>query len=358
MHSITQVNIFMIQNNKATNRFWVSLLMVFSISSWAAGVGSDANPSSIDTTFTAFYYPLSMPFATRTPYGGNVCSLSSATDGFTNVLAKWRSPNIAGTLTLGGETYEIQRTNISGIGVIAKMESTFTSNQLNSPVQVIGSTYKNISASVSTGSAEVYFGRKFWGLVNIPNEPLIPGTYSIGQAETMVDVWCQAVNSSNDTHGGGYLAGTIVINAPTCYLGPEVSSIITLDLGQHQWLDVRNLSVGSNFGSAYKSLSMQCKAGSWPKLTVSDKNDNSNNSTIISLTNPSDASTAQGVGVQLFINNQTVAQPLATKVNLAPAQLTKDTLIELPLEFKYIKTSNAVSTGEANAIVDLTFTYD
>lgn len=348
----------MIQNNRAMYKLWYSLLFIFSIPSWAAGVGSDANPSSIGTTFTALYSPTPKIITSKTPYGGMLCSLNSNTNGFTTALAKWRNPNIAGTINSDGYTYEIQRSNIPGIGVIARMEATFTENQLNSAKQVIGSTYQTIISSVSTGANKVYFGKKYWALVTIPGEVLVPGTYSLSQADTMVDVWCQAINSNNDAHGGGYLTGTIVINAPTCSLGSDVSSVITLDLGKYQWADVRRLSVGNNFGSVSKSLSMQCQAGSWPKLTVSDKNDGSNNSTTISLTDPSASSTAQGVGVQLFLNNQSTPQQLATKVNLAPAQLTKDTTIDLPLEFKYIKTSSTVSTGQANAIVDLMFTYD
>ncbi len=348
----------MIQNNRVIYKLWCSLLFVFSIHSWAAGVGSDANPSSIATTFTAFYSPTPKIIASRTPYGGIVCSLNSSTNGFTKALAKWRNPNIVGTINSDGYTYEIQRTNISGIGVVARMGAQYSESSYAAANTVIGAEYNTITATTSPGAQNVVFGRKYWALVTIPGEPLIPGTYSLGQTETMVDVWCQAVNSSNDTHGGGYLTGTIVINAPTCSLGSDVSSVITLELGQYQWADVRKINVGTNFGSVSKSLTMQCQAGSWPKLTVSDKNDNSNSSTTISLTNPSSSTTAQGVGVQLFINNQSTPQQLATKVNLAPAQLTKDTAIELPLQFKYIKTSNTVSTGEANAIVDLTFTYD
>ncbi|AWM79863.1 hypothetical protein DKL61_05530 [Gammaproteobacteria bacterium ESL0073] len=349
----------MIQHkNRTINKLLGSLLFFFSIHSWAAGVGSDANPSSIGTTFTAFYSPTPQVIASRTPYGGRVCSLSSSTNGFTSASAKWRSPNIAGTMSYDGYTYEIQRTNISGIGAIVRLGAQFTNSSYAQANTVIGSQYKTITATTSSGAQNVFFGIKYWALVTIPGEPLVPGTYSLSQSETMVDVWCQAVTSNNDAHGGGYMSGTIVINAPTCSLGSDISSIITLDLGQHQWIDVRNLSVGSNFGSVSKSLSMQCQAGAWPKLLVSDKNNNNNHSTIVSLTNPSASSTAQGVGVQLFINNQSTPQQLATKVSLAPAKLTKETTIELPLQFKYIKTSESVSTGEANAIIELTFTYD
>lgn len=348
----------MIQNNRAIYKLWYSLLFIFSIPSWAAGVGSDANPSSIGTTFTAFYSPTPKIIVSKEPYGGTVCSLNSATNGFTSATAKWRTPNIVGTINTGGYTYEIQRTNISGIGAIARLGAQYTNSNYAAANTVIGSQYNTITATTSSGAQNVILGRKYWALVSIPGEPLIPGTYSLSQTDTMVDVSCQAVTSSNATNGGAYLSGTIVINSPTCSLGSDISSVITLDLGKYQWADVRRLSVGNNFGSVSKSLSMQCQAGSWPKLTVSDKNDGSNNTTTISLTDPSASSTAQGVGVQLFINNQSTPQQLATKVNLAPAQLTKDTTIDLPLEFKYIKTSSTVSTGQANAIVDLTFTYD
>lgn len=348
----------MIQRNKIISGLLASVLSLCSISSWGAGVGDDDNPSSISATFKAFNSPTPQIITTRTPYGGRLCTLSSEKNGFKAALAKWRSPNIAGSISDGGYTYEIQRTNIPGVGAIARLEGIFIENQLGKATQVIGAIYKPITATVSSGAKAVFFGSKYWALVSIPGEPMVPGSYNLGKAETMVDVWCQAIDASNDTHGGGSLTGTVVINAPTCSLSSDVSSVMTLDLGQYQWIDVRNLSVGSNFGSVYKTLSMQCDAGTWPKLTISDKNDNSNNSTIISLTNPSASTTAKGVGVQVFINNQSIAQPLASKVNLTPNQLNKETQVDLPLQFKYIKTSDPVSAGEANAIVDLTFTYD
>lgn len=347
----------MINNDKRIIALLVSLYAIFSTSAWAAGVGSDNNASSIGVTFTAFYSTTPSLLTSREPYGGTVCSLSSASNGFTSASAKWRTPNIAGTISTGGYTYEIQRTNISGIGAIARMSAQFDGGPVDAKT-VIGSQYKTFTTTTSSGAKEVNFGYKYWALVTIPGEPLVPGTYSLGRAQTMVDVWCKAKTSSNDTHGGGYLSGTIVINSPTCYFGSDISSVTTLNLGEFQWSNLRNLATGSNFGSVTKSLSMECQAGSWPKVTISDKNNNNNSSTIISLTNPTASSTAQGVGVQLFINNQATPQKLATKINLAPSKLTSKQTIDLPLEFKYIKTSDTLSTGEANAIVDLTFTYD
>lgn len=349
----------MIKNNTIIATLLVYLLLIPNFSTWAAGIGNDANPSSMAATLNAFYLPTPMIFATRQPYGGNICTLDSntGTNGFKSASAKWRNPSIAGTINLG-ESYEIQRTNISGIGVIARLGAQFDDQSRAPAGTIVGDQYRTITQTVNSGAKSVIFGNKYWGLVTIPGEPLIPGTYNLGQAETMVDVWCQSVDGSNDAHGGGYLSGTVVINAPTCYLGPEVASIMTLNLGNYGWSDVRNLSVGSNFGSAAKLLTMECKEGSWPKVTVSDKNNSNNSSTIVSLTNPDSASTAQGVGVQIFLNNQSIAQQLATKINLTSSKLTEDKTINLPIEFKYIKTSETISTGEANAIVDLTFTYD
>lgn len=346
------------KNNRKIPQLLLGLLVIFSNLAWAAGTGSDANPSSISATFTAFYSPTPTILVTRTPYGGLVCSLSSATNGFTSASAKWRSPNIAGTISSDGYTYEIQRTNISGVGLIARFGAQFDSQSPVAANTVIRSQYNTITATTSSGAKEVSLGRKYWALVSIPGEPLIPGTYSLGQAETMVDVWCKAANAGNDTHGGGYVSGTVVINSPTCYFGSDVSSVTTINMGQYQWSEVRNLNVGSSFGSASKNLSMECQAGSWPKVTISDKNNNNNSSSIISLTNPNASSTAKGIGVQIFINNQSVAQQLAKNINLTPSKLTTNETINLPVEFKYIKTSDTISTGEANAIVDLTFTYD
>ncbi|WP_392551455.1 fimbrial protein [Orbus wheelerorum] len=347
----------MIKRKQRMNRLLLSLLAVFSVPMPAAGVGYDSNPSSITTQVTAFYAPTPTLLASVTPSGGQACSLSSAENGFTSVSSKWRSPSIAGTFSSGGYTYQIQRTNISGVGVVARLGATFDGGANSSLAQVIGPEYKTI-ATTGVSSAQVDLGDKYWGLVTIPGDPLIPGTYELGQAETMTDVWCQSDDASNDSHGGSYLSGQVVIDSPTCYFGPEVSSVINIDLGQHLMADVRSLGVNRNFGSATKSLSMACQAGSWPKLTISDKNNSSNNSDIITLTDPSGARTAQGFGVQVFLNNQSTAQKLATQLNLTPSALSSDSTINLPIEFKYIKTSTEFSSGEANAIVDFTFTYN
>lgn len=348
----------MIKSNSKFGKVCASFFSLLSMQAWAAGVGSDANPSSIGTTFTAVYSPVPKIIATSQPYAGRVCSLSSAKNGFTSADAKWRAPNIAGTMTSGGYTYEIQRTNISGIGAIARLGAQYYDSGYAAPNTVIGPEYRTITATNSSGAQNVILGRKYWALVTIPGEPLIPGSYNLDQSETMVDIWCKSVTGSNDAHGGAYLSGKVVINAPTCDFGADTASVNTINLGQYQWTDVRRLTTGTNFGSASKILTMSCQAGSWPKVVVSDKNNNNNNSTIISLTNPNAASTAKGVGVQLFLNNQSIAQQLATQINLTPTKLASDTTINLPLEFKYIKTSEAVSTGQANAIVDLTFTYN
>ncbi|WP_392564013.1 hypothetical protein RHO13_12675 [Orbus wheelerorum] len=347
----------MIKRKQRMNRLLLSLLAVFSGPVLAAGMGYDSNPSSITTKVTAFYIPTPTLLASVTPSGGQVCSLSSADNGFTSVSSKWRSPSIAGTFSSGGYTYQIQRTNISGVGVVARLSTTFDGGSSSSLAQVIGPEYQTI-ATTGTGSAQVNLGDKYWGLVTIPGEPLIPGTYELGQAETMTDVWCQSDDAGNDAHGGSYLTGQVVIDSPTCYFGPDVSSVINIDLGQHLMADVRSLSKSSTFGSATKSLTMACQAGSWPKLTITDKNNSSNNSDIITLSNPTDARTAKGFGVKVFLNNQSTAQKLATQLNLTPSALSSDSTINLPIEFKYVKTDQTFSSGEANAIVDFTFTYD
>ena len=346
----------MIKNTKITQLI-LGLLPIFSTTVWSTGVGYDANPTSITTSATAFSASTPTLLATANPSGGTLCSLSSSADGFKSASAKWRNPNVAGTFSSGGYTYQIQRTNISGIGVVARLGATFDSGASTNTAQTIGPEYKTI-ATTATGSSQVNFGDRYWGLVTIPGEKLVPGTYSLGEAETMVDVWCQASDASNDTHGGGYLTGKLLIDAPTCSFVSDVSSVMNVDLGKYLWVDVRNLSVGNNFGSATKPLSMECQAGTWPKLTITDKNNSSNSTSIISLTSPTASTTAKGIGVQIFINNQSTAQRLATQINLTPSTLASSQTIDLPIEFKYIKTSKTFSSGEANAIVDLTFTYD
>lgn len=336
----------------------IYLSIIISMPCFAAGVGNDANPSGLSTTFTAFYSSTPTIVKEVTPYGGLVCSINGSNDSFIRATAKWRNANIAGTINAGGYTYHIQRTNIPGIGVILRLGAYYSGANIAKALYPIDAIYKTITEGDAKGATNVYLGHKYWALVTIPGESLIPGKYTLDQSHTMVDVWCHSMTGENDAHGGGYASGTVVINSPTCDFGSDMSSVTTLDLGQHQWTDIRNLAVGSNFGSVSKVLRMNCQSGAWPKVVVSDKNDSSNHSTVIGLTNPNDESTAKGVGVQLFLNNQATAQQLATQINLTPSKLTSTQTIDLPLEFKYIKTSSTVSTGQANAIVDLTFTYN
>lgn len=362
MYLIKEGDIRMIKNKIIRKLiFFTCLLASTQVQVWAGGIGYDSNPSSMAGTLVVYNTTTPKIVVERSPYGGGLCELTSGTsvaNGYRTASAKWRNPNIAGTITNGGYTYEIQRTNIPGIGVIARMEATFVENQLDTAKVPISQLYQTITSSVNAGAASVHFGRKYWALVLIPGEPIVPGSYSLGQSETMVDVWCQANDASNDAHGGGYLTGVVEIKVPTCALGADVSSPITMDLGQHQWAEINSLSVGSNFGSVSKSVTLECQAGTWPKLTVSDKNNNNNHSMIVGLTDPSAETTAQGVGVQIFLNNQSTPQQLATKVNLVSDRLTKDITISLPLQFKYVKTSETVSPGEANAIIDMSFEYN
>lgn len=326
--------------------------------SWAVSEGYDANPSMLSSTFKGFYSPIPKVIQSTSPYGGQICHTTETAQGYIAAKAKWRNPNIVGSISVGNYTYPVQKTNISGIGIIARLSGTFVYNDRPTASIVIGDTYQTITSSATSGSASVYFGNKYWALVSIPSEPLIPGSYTIDPTTTAVDVACEAIDSSNNANGAGYARGTVVIQAPTCYLGDSVSSIVNLNLGDYDWGKVKGLSVGSNFGSVSKTLTMQCQSSSWPKVTVTDKNNTANNSNIISLTDPSASTTAQGVGMQIFLNNQSQPQQLTTKFNLTSSKLTQDKTISLPIEFKYIKTSDAVTLGQANAIVDLTFTYD
>lgn len=346
------------RNNRTTTLLLTAAVMMTGAGTEAFSAGQSVTLDLGSYTFDAGDVGnLQNRFLTDWSEGGtdtNICT----TDGQYQkpIQARFKRADNAGTIAdpVTGKTHTIQRTNIDGIGLIAFTDAAYgagnRSSRTNSPVS---STWTDISSPQS--GAEVKEGSLTrWGyrLVTIPGKAK-PGTYNLNRDFSEVAVAC---NGSQGTDTGTVqLSGKVTVRAPTCKF-PHIRGSTYVRMKDVDWEEANKAAVNGTFAPSDEVWIVDCDSQALPKVTFTDKNKPGNRSDVITLTNPTASTTAQGIGYQVGIYGGYRIYSMGTPFNVGNS-VNPDGNYVMPLTFRYIKTASKITPGAANAILDMTVTY-
>ncbi|UNK24185.1 fimbrial protein [Yersinia intermedia] len=252
-----------------------------------------------------------------------------------------------------GVTYTIFSTNMNGIGWIMGAKDTAAPSW--TPLTSSQTTvypFPGHSNAVNNLGANIQFA-----FVKLPGY-LSPGT-NIFPTQKIADFNCYLDGVFIQSSSININTATINISALSCQVATAKS--VPIPLGMFMTSDLP--AVGRNFGNYSTAVQLSCDSGVTPWMTISDASNANNTSNIIKL---SPDSTASGIGVQVFYDNQATAKSLgadsSSKNNLNQFQVNNKTTsngqtVSIPLQFKYIRTEEAVTAGDANATATVTFSY-
>ncbi|WP_413483120.1 fimbrial protein [Morganella psychrotolerans] len=272
------------------------------------------------------------------------------------IQARFKRADNAGTIAdpVTGKTHTIQKTNIEGIGLIAFTDAAYgagnRSSRTNSPVS---STWTDIgSAQHGTEAKEGSLTRWGYRLVTIPGKAK-PGTYNLNRDFSEVAVAC---NGSQGTDiGTVQLSGKVTVRAPTCTF-PNIRGSIDINMKSFDWAEVDKMNYKTTFGDSQVVWKVHCDSQAMPKVMFTDKNQPGSWSEVITLTNPSASTTAQGIGYQVGLYGSSRAYSMGSFYNV-DGVVNESGNYFMSLSFRYIKVADKVKPGEANAILDMTVTY-
>ncbi|WP_447885615.1 fimbrial protein [Serratia fonticola] len=257
------------------------------------------------------------------------------------------------TTVLDGVTYTIFSSEMNGIGWIMGAKDTLSPiwTPLTSAEMVVypfGST----TDKVDTLGANIRFA-----FVKLPGNLTMGSNVFTGQKIANFNCYLNDVLIQSASIN----VNTTTINVASLSCKVNTAKNVPIPLGSFMTNELPAIS--KNFGDFSTNVELSCDSGVVPWMTISDASNSSNTSNIIQL---SPDSTAAGVGVQVFYNNQVTAKPLgldsSSKGNLNQFQIgTKTTsngqVVSIPLQFKYIRTQETVTAGDANAAATVTFSY-
>lgn len=346
------------RNNRIT-----TLLLATTVMMTGAGTGAFAAGQSVTLDLGNYTFEagevgdLQNRFLTDWAEGGTDTTICT-TDGQYQkpIQARFKRADNAGTIAdpVTGKTHTIQKTNIEGIGLIAFTDAAYgagnRSSRTNSPV---GSTWTDIGRAQHGAEAkEGSLTRWGYRLVTIPGKAK-PGTYSLNRDISEVSVAC---NGSQGTDTGTVqLSGKVTVRAPTCKF-PHIRGGTDVRMKEVNWEEVNKTGVNGTFASREDVWMVNCDSGVLPKVMFTDQNKPANRSNVITLTKPTASTTAQGIGYQVTGFGGYQAYNMGTYFDVGNKQTESGDYV-MPLVFRYIKTSNQVTPGEANAILDMTVTY-
>ncbi|WP_413492510.1 fimbrial protein [Morganella psychrotolerans] len=346
------------RNNRIT-----TLLLAAAVMMTGAGTGAFAAGQSVTLNLGNYTFEagdvgnLQNRFLTDWAEGGtdtNICT----TDGQYQkpIQARFKRADNAGTIAdpVTGKTHTIQKTNIDGIGLIAFTDAAYgagnRSSRTNSPV---GSAWTDIS-SVQNGAEAKEGSLTRWGyrLVTIPGKAKL-GTYSLNRDFSEVAVAC---NGSQGTDTGTVqLSGKVTVRAPTCTF-PHIWGSTDVRMKEVDWEEANKTGINGTFAPRDETWIINCDSEALPKVTFTDKNKPGNRSNVITLTNPTASTTAKGIGYQVGLQGGYFAYEMGKSVNVAGSPNPQGNHV-MPLTFRYIKTASEITPGAANAILDMTVTY-
>lgn len=256
--------------------------------------------------------------------------------------------------SIDGSTYTIFSSELTGIGWI--MGARDNGTQIWTPL-TNRETVVYPFAGGGTGGSISFGANVRFAFVKLPgNLPIGANTFPNQQ---IADFKCY--RNTNLIETAKIFVNTTSINVQALACKVISNKTVSVPLGTFSKSELP--SVGSNFGGASTIVNLSCDSGVIPWMTLSDASDPSNTSNIVKL---SPDSTAEGIGVQAFYNNESTAKLLgldsSSKGNQNQFQIGNKTssdgeVITVPLSFKYIRMQEAVKTGDANAVVTVTFSY-
>ncbi len=274
---------------------------------------------------------------------------------FNRAVITSSNPSSGYTTTIDGSTYTIFSSNMPGIGWIMGARDTnapLWTPLTNSTTQVYPFTGGSTGGSTSLG-ANVQFA-----FVKLP------GNLSTGAntfpAQKIATFACYR-NTTTLAQSANITVNASQINVQALACQVTTAKNVAIPLGEFNLGQLP--PVNGNFGEYSSTVELSCDSDVTPWMTISDASNAGNTSNVIKL---SPDSTASGVGVQVFYNNQPMAKPLgldsSSKGNPNQFQVNNKTTgngqhVSVPLQFKYIRTEQVVTPGDANAAATVTFSY-
>ncbi|WP_145525818.1 fimbrial protein [Yersinia rohdei] len=257
------------------------------------------------------------------------------------------------TTVLDGVTYTIFSSNIDGIGwVMGAKDTAAPAWAPLTSAEVVVYPFGSKTEPVNNLGANIRFA-----FVKIPG--FLPNGTNTFTGQKIANFNCYLNNALVQSSSIRVNTTAIIVAALSCEV--NTAKNVPIPLGAFMTNDLPAIS--KNFGDFSTNVELSCDSGVVPWMTISDASNSSNTSNIIQL---SPDSTAAGVGVQVFYNNQATAKPLgldtSSKGNLNQFQVGSKTsssgqAVSIPLRFKYIRTEETVTPGDANAAATVTFSY-
>lgn len=224
------------------------------------------------------------------------------------------------------QTLPIFRSGVVGVGL---------------KIQIQGQQMSSTSLKTSlphNGSDPVYNPEIKVTLVKTGN--ITPGSVTQGEVISL-----KGTNSDNQQYAllNANITGGVVTQASCEITG---SSIIPVNMGEARTNDFSGK--GSTLPPKLVQIPLMCDSGT--KVNISFAATSSLGNGIIDLT----AGGAEGVGIQLKLHGTPVDFDKAMFV----AQASEQGAFTIPLTAAYIKTSDTIKTGAANAVANFTITYE
>lgn len=277
------------------------------------------------------------------------CDLAGCIDGYFTPNPGLSSSGLQ--ITINGNTYNIFNTGVTGLGFIVAVKDINSSNWIpvsTSTIHTFSNLWNIINFNAIGLSAQVTYvktsPRLMSGTYSVPGFNI--GYFNGSDITGMYDATKRAVNIA---------ATTFNVNATSCSIAS--SKAIAIPIGDYAQKNFTG--VGALVGSATANIDLICASNVVLKATVTDQSNISNRSDIINL---SSGSTAKGVGFKLFYNGMALYMgpdsSIGGNINQFSILTTNATsAITVPLTARFVQTSSSVSSGTANALISITFSY-
>lgn len=206
-------------------------------------------------------------------------------------------------------------------------------------------------------------------------------------ASSRQDVWIELVKTGNVSAGtltgsgmnvemrfqcpgctAGYvnLSGrTRVVVGPSCSVAASAISVPIGAVPILRFTGLQSTSIPQHF-----DITLECKGGApasvlHPHVTLTDANDTSNRSTVLTLSQATSGGkpVATGIGIQILKDGTALAYGPDSNVPGNTNQWSAGTIVQgvaqfkIPLTAKYVQTAAAVTTGQANGRATFTLNY-
>lgn len=168
------------------------------------------------------------------------------------------------------------------------------------------------------------------------------------------------------TAGNVNLSGrTRVVVGPSCSVAASTISVPMGAVPILRFTGLQSTSIPQHF-----DITLECKGGApesvlRPHITLTDANDTSNQSTVLTLsqTAPDGKPVATGIGIQILKDGTALGYGPDSNVPGNTNQWSAGTIVQgvaqfkIPLTAKYVQTAAAVTTGQANGRATFTLNY-